>query len=314
MLAYLASLLCMASVYSIAALGINLQWGYTGLFNIGIAGWFAAGAYTSAILTTGEASYLGGFGLPFPVGLIGAAIVAGIFGWLIGLPTLKLEFGFFAIATIGLGRSMVLLFKNEQWLTGGVWGIGGIPKPLSNVFPANANWAYGFLALAIMLILYFLLEKVTSSPWGRLQLAIKDDEDLTEMLGKDVWHYRMQSLVLGSMLVGVAGATFAHYQRYINPASFGDIMATFIIWVMVVTGGTGNNKGSIAGAFSIWLVWTLSEFGAGYLPIASTKVPYVRTLIVGLIIVALLRWRPRGLIGRKKAVSASAEGITETTE
>ncbi len=314
MLGYIASLLCMASIYSIAALGVNLQWGYTGLFNIGIAGWFAAGAYTSAILTTGPASYVGGFGLPFPVGLIAAAIVAGILGWLIGLPTLRLRFGFFAIATIGLGRSMVLIIKNEQWLTAGVWGIGGIPKPLSNVFPAKADWAYGFLALAIMLILYFLLERITSSPWGRLQLAIKDDENLTEMLGKDVWRYRMQSLVLGSMLVGVAGATFAHYQQYINPASFGDVMATFIIWVMVVAGGTGNNKGSIAGAFTIWLVWTLSEFGAGYLPIATTKIPYVRTLMVGLVIVALLRWRPQGLIGRKRAVSATAGDISDIAD
>jgi len=157
-----------------------------------------------------------------------------------------------------------------------------------------------------MLIIYFLLERIVKSPWGRIQMAIKEDENLTEMLGKDVFFYRIQSLILGSMIMGIGGAVFAHYQGYINPDSYTDIMMCFLPLLMVVAGGTGNNKGSIVGAFVIWSAWSLSELFAGYLPISSTKIPHIRTLVVGLIIIAILRWRPTGLIGRKMAVSSSS--------
>lgn len=307
--AYIAALICMGAAYSIIALGENLHWGYTGLFNIGIAGLVAVGGYTSAILTASPVpGRIGGFGLPFIVGLLAAAVVAGILGWLIGLITLHLEFGFFAIATLGLAKTLNIILRNEKWIGNGVWGMGGIQKPLSSVVgPQYANWVYGVIAVGIMVIIYILLERAVKSPWGRLQLAIKEDEHLTQMLGKDVWHYRMESLVLGSMIMGIGGAIFTHYQGFINPDSFGDIMMTFLPLLMVVAGGTGNNKGSILGAFSIWILWSASEIGADYLPIASAKVPYVRMLVVGLVIIAILRWRPRGLIGRKRAISSSAE-------
>ncbi len=308
MLAYIAAIICMGAAYSIITLGFNLQWGYTGLFNLSVFGLAAAGGYTSVILTSQPAmGRIGGFGMPFIIGLIGAAIVAGIIGGLIGLATLHLEFGFFAISTLGLGMTIQTLLRNEQWLSNGVWGIGGINKPLSGLLGSGlSNWSYGILALIIMLIIYFLLERIVKSPWGRIQMAIKEDENLTEMLGKDVFFYRIQSLILGSMIMGIGGAVFAHYQGYINPDSYTDIMMCFLPLLMVVAGGTGNNKGSIVGAFVIWSAWSLSELFAGYLPISSTKIPHIRTLVVGLIIIAILRWRPTGLIGRKMAVSSSS--------
>ncbi|MFW5986217.1 MAG: branched-chain amino acid ABC transporter permease, partial [Halanaerobiales bacterium] len=186
--------------------------------------------------------------------------------------------------------------------------MGGIKNPLKKLLPGHlVNWGYAILAVVIMLIIYYLLERAVNSPWGRLQMAIKEEEHLTEMLGKNVWNYRMQSLVLGSAIIGVGGAVFAHYQGYVNPQSYNDIMMCFLPLLMVVAGGTGNNRGSIAGAFLIWTVWSLSEIGAGYLPISSTKIPYMRTLVVGLVIISVLRWRPTGLIGRKRAISSSGQ-------
>ncbi len=309
MSAYIAALLCMGSIYAIISLGYNLQWGYTGLFNLSVFGLAAAGGYTSVILTGAPAAgRIGGFNLPFIVGIIGAAIVAGILGGLIGLATLHLEFGFFAISTLGLGMTVQIIFQNEQWLANGVWGIGRIHKPLSGlVGNAYANWAYGILAFLLMLIIYFLLERVVKSPWGRIQMAIKEDEHLTEMLGKKVFYYRFQSLLLGSMIMGIGGAVFAHYQGFINPMSYTDIMMCFLPLLMVVAGGSGNNKGSIVGAFIIWGAWSISEMVAGYLPISSAKIPHIRTLVVGIVIISILRWRPTGIIGRERAVSSSAK-------
>lgn len=306
---YLFSLLCMGSAYAIIALGLNLQWGYTGLFNLGVFGLAAAGGYTSVILTTGPAGgRVGGFNMPFVIGIIGAAIIAGILGAIIGRITLHLEFGFFAIATLGLGMMVQSIFINEGWLADGVWGIGNIDKPFDQfVSPSYINLVYGLIAFGIMLLVYFLLERIVHSPWGRIQMAIKEDEHLTQMLGKNVFSYRMQSLILGSMIMGVGGAVYAHYQAYINPQSFSDIMMTFIPLLMVVAGGSGNNRGSILGAFFIWTAWSTSEIFAGYFPFGAAQLPHVRMLTVGLIIVILLRVRPEGLIGRERAVSTSAE-------
>ena len=306
--AYIAALLCMGAAYAILTIGYNLHWGYTGLFNLAVFGLAAAGGYTSVILTTPAAGgHIGGFGMPYIVGILAGAVVAGILGAAIGTVTLRLEFGFFAIATLGLGKFVIAVFKNEKWMTNGVWGIGGIPKPLSGVVGSNfANWAYGGISVLILIVVYFLVQKLVTSPWGRVQMAIKDDEHLTQMLGKNAWRYRMESLVIGSMLMGLGGAVYAHYQGYINPKSYTDIMWAFLPLLMVVGGGSGNNRGSILGAFVIWGAWSISEIFAGYLPIASMKIPHIRTLAVGLLIIAILRWRPSGLIGRKRAVSSSA--------
>lgn len=305
--AYIAALLCMGAAYSVFTIGYNLQWGYTGLFNLSVFGLAAAGGYTSVILTTSAAGgHIGGFGLPYIVGILAGALIAGVIGAVIGTITLRLEFGFFAIATLGLGKFLIAIFKNEKGLTNGVWGIGGIPKPLSNLAGSYANWAYGGISLVILAVVYYLAQKLVSSPWGRLQLAIKDDEHLTQMLGKNVWRYRMESLVLGSMLMGLGGAMYAHYQGYINPKSYTDIMWAFLPLLMVVAGGSGNHKGSVLGAFVVWGAWSISEIFAGYMPIASMNIPHIRTLVVGILIISILRWRPQGLIGRKRAVSSSA--------
>lgn len=157
MLAYIASILCIGGSYAIAALGLNLEWGFSGFFNIGVAAFFGVGAYTSAILA-GPAwgGMIGGFGMPFPIAIIGAAIIAGLLGYAFSF-ILRLEFGFFAIASIMISTIVILIFTNEMWLTNGVWGIGGIPRPIT-VKPKWSDWVYACISILILAALYFVLE------------------------------------------------------------------------------------------------------------------------------------------------------------
>lgn len=303
MLAYIATILCIGSAYAIAVLGLNLEWGFSGFFNIGVAAFFGVGAYTSAILTGPSwGGMIGGFGLPFPVALVGAAIASGLLGYAFSF-ILRLKFGFFAIASIMLSTVVILIFTNEMWLTNGVWGIGGMPRPFT-VSPKWSDWIYAAIAIGILVLLYFVLETGIRSPWGRVQRALKEDVNLAKMLGKDTHRFMVQSLIIGSMYMGIAGAVYAHFMRYINPSSFDDVMITFLCLVMVIVGGSGNNKGSILGAFVLWSIWTVSEILTGYLPeYMELRAPFIRVLVVGIAIILLLRFRPKGLIGKEVTIS-----------
>jgi len=310
-MAYIISIICIGSSYAIASLGLNLEWGYTGLFNIGVAAFFAVGAYTSAILTGPIwGGTIGGFGLPYPVGLVAGALIAGLLAYAIVF-IIRLEFGFLAIASVMLAEVIRLILKNEMWLTNGVWGIGGIPRPFGNMLsPAASDYVYTGISLGILAVVYFLLERGVRSPWGRTQRIIKEDPTLAEMVGKDVYRWRKASWIIGSMYMGLAGAIYAHYMQYINPSSFGDVMITFLCLCMVVIGGSGNNKGSILGAYLLWAIWTGSEILTGWLPGPwQTRAPFFRVLAVGVAIILLLRFRPRGLIGREAAISKMGERL-----
>ena len=310
-MAYIISIICIGTSYAIAALGLNLQWGYTGLFNIGVAAFFAVGAYTSAILTGPVwGGMIGGFGLPYLVGLVGAVLFAALLAYLVAW-ILRLEFGFLAIASIMLSAVVILILKNEMWLTNGVWGIGGIPRPFGEMLsPSTSDWVYMIISLVILIGAYFLLERGVRSPWGRTQRIIKEDPILAEMAGKDVYKWRRMSWIIGSMYMGLAGAVYGHYIQYINPKTFDDVMITFLCLCMVVIGGSGNNKGSILGAYALWVTWTVSEILTGYLPEAwQLRAPFIRVLIIGVAIILLLRLRPQGLIGRETSISKMGERI-----
>ena len=218
---------------------------------------------------------------------------------------LRLEFGFLAIASIMLADIINLVLKNEMWLTNGMWGIGGIPRPFSGILsPAASDYVYAVIALVILAGAYYLMEKGVRSPWGRTQRIVKEDPMLAEMAGKDVYKWRRSSWLLGSMYMGLAGAVYGHYIMYVNPISFDNVMITFLCLCMVVIGGSANNKGSILGAYVLWSTWTGSEILTGYLPqVMQLRAPFIRVLAVGLAIVLLLRFRPRGLIGREPTIS-----------
>jgi len=316
-LAYLVSFAIMASIYAVFSLGLNIQWGYTGLFNIGIAGFFCIGAYTSALITSPMpqgiyAQYvkqLFGLNLPFPFGLLGAALVCGLVALLIGIPTLRLREDYLAIATIGIAETFRLIFNNERWLANGPRGLMGLPQPLEGLVPSEYyNYLYLAIVFSIMWVIYWAIERAIRSPWGRVLKAIREDEVSAAMSGKDVFWFKMQSLVFGSMIMGVGGALYAHYTKAISPDVFTPLYGTFIIWVMLMAGGSGNNRGAILGAFLIWGIWIGTKFLTDLLPYTlKARAPYIRVLIVGILREIILIYRPQGLLGEEKRVSRFIE-------
>lgn len=317
LLSYFTHFAIMAGIYAIFCLGLNIHWGYTGLFNIGIAGFFCLGAYTSALITspppTGVyAKYVTqvfSLNLPFPFGVLGAALICGIIAFLIGIPTLRLREDYLAIATIGIAETIRLIFHNEHWIANGARGISGIPQPLDNlVDPKFYNYIYLVIVLLIMVLVFILIERAIRSPWGRVLRAIREDEMSASMMGKNVFGFKMQSLIFGAMIMGIGGALYAHFNKTISPDTFKPLYGTFIIWVMLIVGGSGNSKGAILGGFAIYGLWVLPEFLTRHLPATlQSRAPYIRFLIIGIILELILRFKPQGLLGEEKHVSKFLE-------
>lgn len=303
-LAYSTFFLVFVSVYALVALGLNLQWGSTGLFNVGVAGFIAIGAYTSALLTTPHSQdRMAGFGLPIAVGMIAAALITGLVGLLAGALTLRLRRDYLAITTFGVAVMIQAAANNATPLTGGPFGVQFIPKPMQTWLGTGLEWNVAYLALSagILILVYFLLEKLMRSPWGRVLRAIRDDEDAASSIGKRVFVFRLQSFVIGSMLMGLGGALYAHFVGFIAPEDFLPIL-TFQIWAMLIVGGSGSNKGAILGAAVVWGFWSGS--GAilrSWLPQAEqARAAALQTTIIGMLIAATLMVRPRGILGQVK--------------
>ncbi|MFQ5521564.1 MAG: branched-chain amino acid ABC transporter permease, partial [Candidatus Methylomirabilia bacterium] len=155
---------------------------------------------------------------------------------------------------------------------------------------------------------YLAIERGIRSPWGRVLRAIREDEDATAMLGKNIFGFKMQALVLGAVIMGMGGALYAHYARAISPEVFDPLFATFIVWIMVMLGGSGNNKGVLLGAFVVWGIWTGTTFLTDLLPaVLQSRAPYIRFLFIGGLLVLILFFRPQGLLGEEKLVSRLME-------
>jgi len=305
---YAIALATMAGIYAVMALGLNLNWGVTGLFNVGVAGFFAIGAYTSAILTTQITDkHLGGYDMPIAVGLIGAMITSGIIAWGVGRICIRLRSDYLAIATIGIAEIFRLILKNEMWATNGTRGISNIPKPMEALVQPYGPLPQlvgpiSFLALviAIVLVVYWLMERGRSSPWGRVMMAIRDNEPAARAAGKNVERLRIQAFVIGSMLMGLGGALNAHYFKFVGPELTDPLLTTFILWVMLIVGGSGNNKGAILGCFVIWILWSGTEL----LTLQASgdwaqRIPFMRMFLIGLVLQIVLQKFPGGLLPEK---------------
>lgn len=291
---YALSLLTVAGIYGILSLGLNLQWGFTGQFNIGIAGFFAIGAYSTAIVTAAPSnSFIGGFEMPVILGILLAVVLSGLVAAVIGWITMRLRTDYLAIATIGIAEIIRLVLKNMDWLTNGVRGVPAIPKPMFFDTPVM----FLVLVLGILALVYVLMEWARKSPWGRVLRAIRENENGVMAAGKDVAHFRLQAFVVGSTVMGLGGALYAHYFGFISPEAFEPLFATFLVWVMLIAGGSGNNKGAILGAVIIWFVWSASELLTGYLPAEiQAQAGAARVLLVAILLQVILLTRPQGLL------------------
>jgi branched-chain amino acid transport system permease protein len=239
---------------------------------------------------------------------------------LVGLITLRLRSDFLAIATIGIAQILGLIVLNEQGLTEGSQGVVGIPQPLYDMLvpqmlsPETYNWFYALLVIGAILIAFLAIERIVRSPWGRALKAIREDEDAANALGKNVFSFKLQSLVVGAMLMGAAGALIAHFLRFMAPEAFEPASNTFLIWVMLIVGGMANNRGAILGAYVIWTLWTSTLMLNDLLPpILMTPLGKIavqaqlggplRVILIALVLEWVLLYRPRGLLGEEKQTS-----------
>jgi len=305
-----------------------------------VAGYFIIRLFfdpaTEAIeaVNSAKTGYLGGLGLP----IILAWGVGGLFAaggaWIIGKIALGLRSDYFAIATLGISEIVIAILKNEDWLSRGVKNVTGLPRPVprevnlqgdiwfgdlvawlgADVVEASSIFVklcYAGLFVTVLLVVVALSERALNSPWGRMMRAIRDNEDAAEAMGKDVKRRHLQIFILGSAVIGIAGAMLTTLDGQFTPGTYQPLRFSFLIWVMVIIGGSGNNWGSVLGGFLIWFVWIEAEPAGLWLMDTITSgfaadsplrahllesAPHMRLVIMGVILLLVMRFAPRGLI------------------
>lgn len=268
--AYYLQIIILAGINIIMAVSLNLITGFTGQLSIGHAAFMSIGAYASALATLK-------MGFPFFASLLFGAFVAAFFGILIGVPTLKLKGDYLAIATLGFGEIVRIVFLNLE-LTGGAVGLRGIPK--------NTTLVWVIIAVLLTLI---ILNRILYSRVGRALIAIREDETAAESMGINTTYFKTLAFGVGAFFAGLGGGLFSHYFHYIHPNSFGFLRSIEHL-CMIVLGGLGNMWGSVIGAAALTAIPELLRSSADY-----------RQLVYGAILVIMMRVRPQGLIGEKIA-------------
>jgi neutral amino acid transport system permease protein len=346
---YIVSLVLSASVYAIFGLGLNLQWGYTGLVNFGHVAFMTIGAYTTVLLSIQ--------GIPwFLAAAIGGALAA-LLGLLVGMSTLRLREDYLGIVTIGVSELIRMAVQSKQLsaITKGTSGIQSFPLPMAFVptyftklafvgiltvlmglalwrlwqwqrqqptkmlqaigsmviclvvYISGAIGLYNYtpkagmmlMALGVLALIYVALEQLTKSPWGRVLKAIREDEEVPKALGKNVFWYKLQALILGGSIGGIAGALYAWQYTSVYPSSF-EPQLTFDAWTIVTLGGAGNNVGVILGAVIFWAYDTVTRLEwIKSLPFSTDQVGAFRIMIIGFILMVIMLWRPQGFLGNK---------------
>ena len=405
------SLLNLCLISAIMALGVNIQWGYAGLFNVGIMGFAALGGLAGVLVSvqpvpeafdaggvgilaglliglativvgvvtwrrtahmgrrqywiTGLAvlvgymlmrtvidpavaaieavepaktGYLGGLGLPIIFSWVVGGVFAAAAAFIVGKVSLGLRSDYLAIATLGISEIIIYFLKFEDWLTRGVKNVAGLPRPVPyevdlNASPSFQSWVTGFgfevsdassllvkicyalLFTAVLLGVLWLSETALRSPWGRMMRAIRDNETAANAMGKNVTWQHLQVFVLGSAVVGVAGAMLTTLDGQFTPTTYQPLRFTFLIWVMVIIGGSGNNWGAVLGGFIIWFFWIEAEpIGHALMSVVTmgmaedsalrnhllASAAHMRLMTMGLVLLLVLRFSPRGLIPEVK--------------
>ena len=400
--------LCLIS--AIMALGVNIQWGYAGLLNVGVMGFAALGGLAAVLVSAPPVSgawaaggtgilisalclaitigliafayfrtrdltrivlitvigitgyfitrhffdpaveaiekfesastgYLGGLGLPIVFSWLVGGLFAAAAAWAVGKVTLGLRSDYLAIATLGISEIIIAVLKNEDWLARGVKNVIGLPRPVPyevdlketawvqnlagdlgmsviDVSSIIVKLSYAWLFTLVLLIILFLSERALNSPWGRMMRAIRDNEVSAEAMGKDVKGRHLQVFILGSAVIGIAGAMLTTIDGQFTPASYQPLRFTFLIWVMVIVGGSGNNWGSVLGGFLIWFFWVEAEpLGTWLMDVITAGMAedsalrahllnsavHMRLMTMGLILILVLRFAPKGLIPERQS-------------
>src|SRR5262245_2208596 len=306
-----------AAAYAVAAVGLNLQFGHTGLLNFGQVGFFLVGAYGTAITVDNGGS--------FWLGLLVGCLAAVVLALILGIPTLRLRADYLAIVTITMGEILRLIVRSTwaEGVTGGVFGIIQVPKDFFRVNPiADGRYGWGDFvftsrALWVMLVGWgaavvctLLVRRLIHSPWGRVIRSIREDEDAVRSLGKNVFVYRLQSLAIGGVMGALGGITLLLIQESVTPDVYIPTI-TFFAFTIVILGGAGSTWGPILGSFVFWTFIELSNgmlreaIDAGWISesvLSPQEVAATRFVIMGLLLAALMVFRPQGLLGNREEV------------
>ncbi|PYM18727.1 MAG: branched-chain amino acid ABC transporter permease [Candidatus Rokuibacteriota bacterium] len=291
MFAYLTAIATLIGVRALLTLGLNVQWGLTGLVNLGVVAFFAVGAYTSALLAVG--------GAPLVLAWIAAVALAAAAGAGLAMVALRLREDYLAIVTLGFAEVLRLGLLNESWLTRGANGVTGIPRPLHARFSAHYDLFYLAVVLAAVLLVYAALERVRRSPFGRVLRAIREDEVVAASAGKPVFRFKVQAFALGAGVAGLAGILFAHYLAYIEPNMFLPQESLFV-WLALILGGSGNNRGALLGSVVLLGLLEGSRFAKDVIPfLTGVRLAAAQQILVGVVLVVLMIRRPEGLLPEK---------------
>jgi branched-chain amino acid transport system permease protein len=290
MLNYLLFIATIGSIYGLLALGLNLIWGGTGMVNLGLAGFFALGAYASALLTTtGHMPILAGWML--------APIVAGAAGLVVVLATTRLREDYLAIVTLGFAEVVRLVASNEIWLTHGTDGISGIPGPWRAALGREwFNTAYLPIVLIVVLAVFWLVRRIDRSPYGRVLRAIREDAQVAQVAGKPVLRYKAQAFALSAAIAGLAGALYGHFTSYIAPDLFLPLITVYI-FLAVASGGVGSPAGGLVGAYMLMALLESARFLVEYIPsVSAVQRAALKELLIAVALILVLRLMPRGLL------------------
>ena len=287
---YLISIVTFAAIYGIIGLGLNLQWGLTGLVNLGQVAFFAIGAYSAALLTLA--------GAPFFLGLALAATIPAAVATLVATITPRLREDYLAIVTLGLAEVVRLIFLNEKWLAGGPDGLTAIPRFLSGRSSAVDAIVFMIATLLVLLIFFVINVAVARRPIGRVLRAIRYDEVLTASLGKNVLRFKTQMLASGAAMAGIAGAFFASYLTFISPAMF-TAQVSLNVLVAVLIGGQGSALGVLGGTAAVTLLLEGTRFLKDYVALFSgVELAALRMVGIGSALVAIVLVRYRNVEAR----------------
>ena len=297
MLAYLAAISITAGLYALMALGVNLTWGMAGMVNLGLAGFFAVGAYTTALLTKS--------GAPIACGVLAGGATAAATGAVVAVVTARLRADYLAIVTLGFSESIRIAASNEIWLTNGSDGIAGIPGPWRGAIPPlQYNLLFLTIVLLVLAAVFALLRRLGRAPFGRVLRAIRDDEDVAAVAGKHVLAFKVKAFAMGAAILGVAGALYAHANSFIAPEIFAPLLTLNII-LALVAGGIGRNAGAVVGAVLIVALLEGTRFAAPLLGFLSpAQIAASRELLIAVMLLAILRVLPGGILPERAGGTA----------
>ncbi|RTM09843.1 MAG: branched-chain amino acid ABC transporter permease [Hyphomicrobiales bacterium] len=284
MAAYLVAILIFAAIYGFVALGLNIQWGLTGLINLGQVAFFAIGAYTFALLAQA--------GVPLIAALAAAALLSSGFGWAVALFSPRLREDYLAIVTLGFSEFIRLIFLNEKWLAGGPDGVAGIPRPLT-IPGLDTELSFLVISAILLTMAFWFTVRLTRFPIGRTLRAIREDERVVASVGKPTLAYKSQAFMLGAALAGIGGALFASYLTYISPDMFGPNVSIYVL-AAVLLGAQGSASGTLVGTAIVAALLEGTRLLKDYIIIVDgVQLAALRlmTLGVALMVIVVVRYR-----------------------